>query len=80
MSHVQKEKDQSPVTAKLQTLSQRNRTFSININLQHLLNVLSVDETEHEPLLNTGEREQNLDLKMGTISHSLFFPLDKGAL
>lgn len=80
MSHVQEEKDQFPVIAKLQTLSQRNRTFSININLQHLLNVLSADETEHEPLLNTGEREQNLDLKKGTISHSLFFPLDKGAL
>ena len=59
--------------AKLQTLSKRNRTLSININLQHLLNVLSVVETKHEPLLNTAEREQNLDLKMGTISHSLFF-------
>lgn len=60
--------------AKLQTLSRRNRTLSVNINFQHLLNVLSVDETEHEPLLNTAEREQNLDLKMGTIFHSLFFP------
>ena len=60
--------------AKLQILSRRNRTLSINTNLQHLLNVLSADETEHEPLLNTAERVQNLDLKMGTISHSLFFP------
>lgn len=60
MLHVLKEKDQFPVCAKLQTLGKSNRTLSININLQHLLHVLSVGETGH---LNAAEREQNLDLK-----------------
>lgn len=77
MLHVLKEKDQFPVCAKLRTLSKSNRTLSINMNLQHLLHVLSVGETGH---LNAAEGEQNPDLKNGNYFPLFFFLLDRGAL
>lgn len=58
------------------TLSERNRTQSINVS------VLSAGETDHELLLNTAEREQNQELNNGKYFPFFFFFsfLDKRAL
>lgn len=53
--------------AEFWTPSERKRTHSINVN------VLSAGETNHEPLSNTAETEQNQELKNGKYFPFFFF-------